>query len=271
MALMVSKTFFAALAEIVEREALPFFRQHLAIRNKNKKGFDPVTLADVRIEQKLREYIAVHFPDHGIYGEEEGMQGEDCEYVWVIDPIDGTRSFISGIPLWGTLVGLLRNGGAVAGMMTQPFTKELFFTSAEEAGSFFQRDGGAVQPLAVSKTVKLADATLFSTAPSLFDEKTGPAFQRLEQSVRLSRFGSDCYAFTMLAAGFVDLVVETGLKPYDIVALIPIIEKAGGIVSQWNGERAEKGGDIIAASTPELYEAALQQLSAGGTAAAAIC
>lgn len=258
MPAVVDKAFFEALANIARCESLPFFRQPVAVYNKDEQGFDPVTQADIRTEQSLRSYIAGKFPDHGIYGEEEGIGGGGQDFVWVIDPIDGTRSFISGIPVWGTLVGLLHKGRAVAGMMAQPFTHELFFATSQ--GSFFQHADDTPRQLKVRKTINLAEATLFSTTPSLFDEKTCPGFNRLEQTVRLTRFGTDCYAFAMLASGFIDLVIEAGLKPYDIVALVPVIEKAGGIITQWNGRSAEQGGNIIAAATPQLYEAALQKL-----------
>ncbi|RCL00827.1 MAG: Inositol-1-monophosphatase [Candidatus Tokpelaia sp. JSC188] len=254
----VDKAFFDELASIARCGTLPFFRQLLVIDNKGGHAFDPVTQADIKTERNLRKYIAKKFPDHGIYGEEEGTEGSEKDFIWVIDPIDGTRTFISGIPIWGTLIGLLYKERAVAGMMAQPFTRELFFTTVE--GSFFQRGDDVPRQLKVRKTFSLAEATLFSTAPSLFDAKTNQGFQRLEATVRFTRFGTDCYAFAMLAAGFIDLVIETGLKPYDVVALIPIIEKAGGVITQWNGRPAEEGGNIIAAATLQLYESALQKL-----------
>ncbi|RCL01754.1 MAG: inositol monophosphatase family [Candidatus Tokpelaia sp. JSC085] len=258
MSIIIDSDFFLKLARIAARESLPFFRKILAVNSKNETGFDPVTIADIKTEQGLRDYIAKIFPDHGICGEEEGMKRGNSQYLWMIDPIDGTRSFISGIPVWGTLVGLLHNNHAIAGMMTQPFTQEVFYATMK--GSFFRHADNSLQILSVSNTVSLADATLFSTTPSLFDRTTGPAFRRLEKAVRLTRFGTDCYAFSMLASGFVDIVVEVEMNPYDVVALIPIIEKAGGIITQWNGDQAEKGGNIIAASTSQLYKAALQKL-----------
>ncbi|RCL02086.1 MAG: Inositol-1-monophosphatase [Candidatus Tokpelaia sp. JSC189] len=261
MPAIIDKAFFDELASIARYETLSFFRHQLVVDNKNEHGFDPVTQADVRTEQALRKYIAEKFPDHGIYGEEGGTEGIEQDFIWVIDPIDGTRNFISGIPLWGTLVGLLHKGRAVAGMMAQPFTRELFFATPE--GSFFQHADDVPQKLKVRKTLSLAEATLFSTAPSLFDEKTGRGFSRLEQTVRFTRFGTDCYAFAMLAAGLIDLVIETRLKPYDVVALVPVIEKAGGVITQWNGGPAEQGGDIIAAATRQLYENAVQKLHRG--------
>ena len=168
----------------------------------------------------------------------------------MIDPIDGTRAFISGIPVWGTLAGLTIDGDAVAGLMAQPFTNELFMCDGE--ASWYEGPGGT-RRLETRKTTELSEATLFTTTPALFKDEKRAAYDRVEQSVRLARYGTDCYAYSMLAAGFVDLVVETGLHPYDIVALIPIIEKAGGVITTWDGGPAEKAGSIVAAATPELH------------------
>jgi histidinol phosphatase-like enzyme (inositol monophosphatase family) len=178
----------------------------------------------------------------------------------VIDPIDGTRSFISGIPLWGTLVGLTEKGNAVAGMMAQPFIGELFYATGGEA--WYEGPAGK-RRLETRRTTKLAEATLCTTTPALFQGDRRVAYDRLERAVRLPRYGTDCYAYAMLAAGNVDLVVEVGLQPYDIVALIPIIEAAGGMVTEWSGGPAEEGGGIVAAATPELHAAAMEMLHAG--------
>ena len=230
--------FFKKLADIVKNTSLPLFRHPLSIDNKDLNGFDPVTIADRETEIALREYIHRERPDDGILGEEfptlEGLNNN----LWVIDPIDGTRSFITGMPTWGSLVGLKTEGKAVAGIMAQPFTREIYYSC------------------------KLVDkATMMTTAPELFDGQIRNRFQELSQKVRLTRYSADCYAFAMLASGFVDLVVETDLKPYDITALIPIVEQAGGIIRQWNGKKAEDAGNIIASATPELLEAALSILN----------
>src|SRR5690606_18420210 len=163
---------------------------------------------------------------HGIVGEEFGSQGADNRHVWVIDPVDGTRAFITGIPVWGTLAGLLEEGRAVAGMMSQPFTRELFYATG--AGAFHEGPDGC-RPLKVSGEKSLAAASLFTTSPHLFAPESRGVLERLEAAVRFSRYGCDCYAFAMLAAGHVDLVIEPGLQHYDIVALLPLIEQAGGI------------------------------------------
>jgi histidinol phosphatase-like enzyme (inositol monophosphatase family) len=172
----------------------------------------------------------------------------------VIDPIDGTRAFITGIPVWGTLVGLTEKGKAVAGFMAQPFTGELFYALD---GKSRRICGDAESANRVSAITSLSKATLFTTTPHLFKGEMRRRYDEIELQVKLFRYGCDCYAYCMLAAGFVDLVIETGLQPYDIVALVPIIEAAGGIVTGWDGSSPEKGGNIIAAATPELHHAAM--------------
>lgn len=255
----IDRDFMLRVAAVAAGETLPRFRMAgLVSDNKYDVGFDPVTEADREAERAIRALIRETFPGHGVVGEEFGVENGDSRHVWVIDPVDGTRSFISGIPLWGTLVGLMEDGDAVAGMMSQPFTGELFYADAD--GAHYEGPGGP-RRLAVRPTRALAEATLFTTAPSLFSGGKRDAYDRLERAVKLARYGADCYAYAMLAAGTLDLVVEAGLQPYDIVALVPIIEKAGGVVTTWDGGPAEKAGDIVAAATPELHRAALALLN----------
>jgi len=253
----VTVEFMRRMAEAAAAETLPRFRQQNEVANKEAGGFDPVTEADREAERAIRALINAEFPNHGILGEEHGLENAGSSHVWVIDPIDGTRAYISGLPVWGTLVGLTVDGDAVAGMMSQPFTGELFYADAE--GSHYEGPGGN-RRLATRKTTELANATLFTTTPALFKGDKRAAYDRLESRVRLARYGTDCYAFAMVAAGHADIVVEGGLQPYDIVALIPIIEKAGGLVTAIDGGPAEKGGDIVAAATAELHAAALEVL-----------
>lgn len=256
----ISADFLRRVADAAAAQTLPRFRQPGQVSNKLDAGFDPVTEADREAERAIRALINAEFPDHGILGEEFGAENTDREHVWVIDPIDGTRSFISGVPLWGTLVGLLRNGDAVAGMMAQPFTGELFY--ANETGAHYEGRGASL-PLKTRATERIADATLCTTTPALFKDGFKTSFERLESACRLSRYGTDCYAYCMLAAGHVDLVVEIGLQVYDIAALIPIIEKAGGMVTNWDGGPAEQGGGIVAAANPRLHAAAMEMLHRG--------
>ena len=255
----IDRDFMARLAAAAAKETLPRFRAAgLVSDNKRESGFDPVTEADREAERAIRALIREAFPGHGIVGEEFGVENGDSRHLWVVDPVDGTRSFISGIPLWGTLVGLLDDGEAVAGMMSQPFTGELFYADGD--GARYDGPGGA-RALRVRQTRELAQATLFTTTPALFPAALRGAYDRLEGAVRLARYGADCYAYAMLASGTVDLVVEAGLQPYDIVALVPIIEKAGGVITRWDGGPAEKGGDIVAAATHDLHRAALALLN----------
>lgn len=249
--------FMRRLAEAAAAETLPRFRRGGEVANKLADGFDPVTEADRSAEHAIRRLIRAEYPQHGVLGEEFGLDEGDGRHLWIIDPIDGTRSFISGIPLWGTLVGLTLEGDAVAGMMAQPFTGELFRASGGEA--WYEGPGGT-RRMATRRTVDLRQATLCTTTPALFLDGRRAIYDRLEQTVRLARYGTDCYAYAMLAAGQVDLVVEVGLQSYDIVALVPIIEAAGGVVTGWDGGAAERGGEIVAAATPELHEATLAML-----------
>jgi myo-inositol-1(or 4)-monophosphatase len=239
---------------------LPFFRTSLGVENKNVGGsFDPVTAADRAGESAIRAMIRATFPDHGILGEEYGVERPDAEYVWIIDPIDGTKSFISGMPLWGTLIGLTRLGKPVYGMMHQPFTRERF---TGDGGAARYRGPAGDRALRVRPCSGMSDAVLVTTSPLLMTAADREIFGRAEQSVRLSRYGGDCYAYCMLAAGHVDLVIETGLNPHDIVALIPVVTGAGGFISTWEGEPAEAGGRIIAAGDRRIYEEARAILSA---------
>lgn len=253
--MLIDQAFFEKLAAAAAAESLPRFRQFNEIDNKYTVGFDPVTEADRAAERAIRALIGEEFPDHGILGEEYGAYNTDSSHVWVIDPIDGTRAFISGLPVWGTLVGLTIDGDAKAGMMSQPFTGELFYSDGN--GSYLSHGQAPLRRLKTRQTTELKEATLFTTTPMLFSDEKRTGFDRLENEVRLSRYGVDCYAFAMLAGGFADVVFECGLQPYDIVALIPIIEQAGGVITQIDGGPAEAGGDVIAAATKELHQAAI--------------
>lgn len=241
---------------------LPFFRAHFGMDDKGQgsgRGFDPVTEADRAAEATMRRMIKAAFPSHGILGEEFGSERTDAECVWVLDPIDGTRAFIAGLPTWGTLIGLTRNGHAVRGLMHQPFLGERFMGDGKSATL---RNAKGQRRLNARRNGKLADAILATTDPRLFAEgEERERFLAVEGSVRMSRYGADCYAYCMLASGQLDLVVEAGLQPYDIVALIPIVEGAGGVITSWDGGPATQGGRIVAAGDPRLHEAALTLLN----------
>jgi myo-inositol-1(or 4)-monophosphatase len=237
---------------------LPFFRTALTIENKKVGGFDPVTAADRAAEQTMRALIRKQFPDHGILGEEYGAEHTDAEYVWVLDPIDGTKSFISGMVAWGTLIGLMRFGEPVFGLMHQPFTRERF--SGDGGGARYRGPAGD-RKLRVRECASLADALLSTTSPLLMNEADRAIFRKVENKVKLSRYGGDCYAYCMLAAGHIDLVIETEIKPHDIVPLIPIIVGAGGIVTTWENGPAQNAGRVVVAGDKRVHQAALEILA----------
>jgi myo-inositol-1(or 4)-monophosphatase len=237
---------------------LTFFRTALAIENKKTGGFDPVTAADRAAEQTMRALIRKQFPDHGILGEEYGSERTDAEYVWVLDPIDGTKSFISGMVAWGTLIGLMRFGEPVFGMMNQPFTRERF---SGDGGAAHYRGQAGKRDLRVRECADLDNALLSTTSPLLMNHDDRAAFARLEDKVKLSRYGGDCYQYCMLAAGLIDLIIETEIKPHDIVAIIPIVAGAGGIVSTWENGPAQNGGRVIVAGDRRTHAAALEILA----------
>lgn len=251
------EAFVERLANVAGDAVMPFFRTTIGVENKAGKGFDPVTAADHAGEAAMRQLIKATFPSHGIVGEEFGNESEDAEYVWVLDPIDGTRGFITGLPTWGTLIGLLKGGVAVYGVMSQPFTKERFWG---DGGSARYKGTLGERKLRVRPCASLEDAIMSSTSPRLFQGKDLDAFEALEARTRTTRYGGDCYAYCMLAAGQIDVVIETDLKPYDIVALIPIVEGAGGVITDWQGGPATGGGRIIACGDRRVHTAALELL-----------
>jgi len=248
-----------AAADAAAALTLPLFRTGLAVDNKLSEGFDPVTEADKGAETAIRAVIAEAFPDHAIIGEEWGTTGES-EYSWIIDPVDGTRAFISGAPVWGTLIGFAHRGTAIAGLMSQPFIGETFLAVP---GRATYRRGGAAQPIRTSGLTELAPARVFTTTPALFRTPELLAkWQAVESATRLQRFGMDCYGYALLAAGHADLVIEPFLNTYDIAALVPIIREAGGAIACWDGSEPTDGGNVVAAATPELLEKALELVNA---------
>ncbi len=247
--------FLDELAVLAGSAALPYFRTHLAIEDKGGAHFDPVTAADRAVEQVLREAIRKRYPTHSIIGEEFAEQRGDSAWRWIIDPIDGTRAFVSGLPTWGTLIALWEGDQARFGMMSQPFVGERF---KGVGGHAYWTRGRDSAPLKTRAVETLGAATLFATAPEMFARDfEWSRFEQLSKRVRLTRFGADCYAYCLLAAGHVDLVVEAGLGFYDIAALVPIVEGAGGVVSDWQGAPIRAGGQVIAAANPVLHACAL--------------
>jgi myo-inositol-1(or 4)-monophosphatase len=250
-------SFVDQLAAVSGQIILPFFRTALAIDNKKPGGFDPVTAADRAAEDAMRQTIRNVFPEHGILGEEYGAEQTSSEYVWVLDPIDGTKSFISGMVAWGTLIGLMRHGEPAFGMMHQPFTREHF---SGDGGAAHYRGPAGNRALHVRACASLSDTVLYTTSPLLMNKSDRADFVRVENAVKLSRYGGDCYAYCMLAAGQIDLIIETELKAHDIVPLMPIITGAGGIVTTWDNGPAQAGGRIVVAGDRRVHKAALEIL-----------
>ena len=233
--------------------ALRHFRQTLAVDNKLGEGsFDPVTQADREVEVYLRGELTRYCPDFGVVGEEDGTTPGTTDINWIVDPIDGTKAFISGFPTWGILVGLQQEDRVLAGLMHQPATGELFYGSSD--GAFLEHKG---QTLAMQtrQNVRLEEALLYCTHESMFANQDNlAAFRRISGKARLQRFGGDCYSYCMLALGQVDLVIEDTLQPYDIVPLIPIIEVAGGVITDADGKTPVGGGFVVAAANKQLHE-----------------
>jgi myo-inositol-1(or 4)-monophosphatase len=253
--------FVDRLATAAGEAILPFFRTALAVENKKYDGsFDPVTAADRAAEAAMRALIRRSFPEHGITGEEFENERADAEYVWVLDPIDGTKSFIAGLPVWGTLIALTRFGDPIFGMMHQPFTGERF---TGDGGAAHYRGPGGKRELRVRPCAALSEALVYTTSPRLMHSADREIFRCVEEAARLSRYGGDCYAYCMLAAGHIDLVIETELKPHDVMALIPIIAGAGGVITTWENRPAQSGGRIVAAGDRRLHAAALALLTPG--------
>lgn len=246
------------LAEQTEPVILPHFRADTAVSNKLQAGFDPVTVADTAAEKAMRQLIEERFPDHGIFGEELGIKEGTSPYTWILDPIDGTRSFIFGSVVWTTLIGLTYEGTPVIGVMNQPYVRETFFGSP--AGAFCRRDGSD-RRLHVRPADRLSEALVTTTAPALYKSPQEVAFlEQIKSAARSIRYDGDAYFYSLVAAGQIDIALDAGLQSYDIAPLVPIIEAAGGVVSTWSREPATHGGNIIAAASRELYDKALALL-----------
>jgi histidinol phosphatase-like enzyme (inositol monophosphatase family) len=245
------------LADAARPETLRLFRtQGLASADKAQADqiFDPVTEADRAAEAAMRDILGKERPDDGIIGEEFGTKSGTSGLTWVLDPIDGTRGYISGTPTWGVLISIADQTGPLYGIIDQPYIGERFeggFGVAQMTGP----QGAA--PLGVRRNVALADGTLLSTFPEIGSAIERRAFEKVAASVKLTRYGMDCYGYALLAAGQVDLVIEAGLHPYDIHAPIAVIQAAGGIVSNWEGGAAHHGGRVIAAANRDIHAAAL--------------
>ncbi|MYD43192.1 MAG: histidinol-phosphatase [Gammaproteobacteria bacterium] len=253
------KRFAIKTATAGGQATLRWFRQAVVVHNKEADGsFDPVTAADRACERLIRSRIRAQYPNHAIRGEEFGDEGLH-EWTWIVDPIDGTRAFMSGFLHWGVLLGLLRNGEPYLGVMVQPFTGEIFVGDGSSAT--YLRHGES-RTLSTRKSAVLADALFATTDPRLFATLHDQSLlQRIEARVRLTRYGCDCYQYALVALGELDLVVENQLKPWDILPLVPIVRGAGGVVTNWQGLADLTSGEAIAAANPILHEQVLATIS----------
>lgn len=256
------ETFALELARIAGEAILPLFRAPHGLEDKGKAKdgvFDPVTLADRGAEAAIRKSIAARFPHHGVIGEEYGEDRPDAEFVWVLDPIDGTRAFISGLPVWTTLIALRHRGRPVVGAIGQSYLDEVFVGS--RLGARLVRSNGE-RPIQVRACASLSDALIATTDQNLFKGADAGAWDRVRGAARLSRFGCDAYAYAMVAMGSLDAVVEAGLKAWDVEAAIPLIQGAGGHISHWNGEAiGPNGGNMLIAGDARVRDEAVRLLS----------
>ena len=247
------------LADIAAAAIMPYFRKRNDVINKaGEGGFDPVTAADRAAEAAIRKELGKRFPDHGILGEEFENHHSRSPYTWIIDPIDGTRAFIMGYPMWGTLIALAIDGRPSVGIIDQPFTGERYWGDCRSA---FGRSPQGEEPIKTRKCARLEDAIFSTTTPDMF--KLPDEIRRLDavrKGARMTRYGGDCYSYAMLARGHVDLIVETSLKPFDIAALVPVVEGAGGQITGWDGSPAIGGSKVVATGDPRLHAAMLRML-----------
>ena len=249
-----------ALADAAAEVTLAHFRATSLVTESKAVRFDPVTEADRGAEAAIVEKLRALRPEDAVLGEEHGERAGTSGLTWVIDPIDGTRGFISGTPTWGTLVALADQTGPLLGLIDQPYIGERFMGGLGRADWRGPRGSG---PLGVRADRTLPEALLFTTFPEIGDAADRAAFDRVATDARLVRYGMDCYAYALLALGQVDLVIEAGLQPYDIAAPIAVIEAAGGVVTTWEGVPAHGGGRVVAAASEALHQEALARLGAG--------
>ena len=256
--------FALRLGELAGEAILPHYRREIDVDNKAVPGgyFDPVTAADRGAEAVIRREIQRVYPTHGVYGEEQGRTAGDSNFLWVIDPIDGTRAFILGQLHWGTLIALNDGAKPVVGVMHQPYVNETFL--ATSAGAFWKR-GSEQRPLRTRACPEMKDAAICTTFIKTAHERA--IFEEIASHARMTRYGGDCYNYCLLAAGFIDVVIETGLSAYDVQAIVPMIEAAGGAISTWSGGSPNDGGSIVTAGDPRLHETLLTMLSSSANRA----
>jgi myo-inositol-1(or 4)-monophosphatase len=251
--------FAVALAKASASEILPFFRRNTAVEVKDGPVWDPVTEGDRAGERIIRRMIEERYPDHGIHGEEYGTKEARSGFTWILDPVDGTRSFVCGMPTWATLIGLNYEDRPVVGLMNQPVVGDMFYGSPEGAWHDYR---GAVTAIRTRSGVPLARASIGTTAPELYRRaRDQEGFQRLRRAAQLTRYGGDAYFFCVMAAGHLDIALDAGLQAYDIAPLLPIVTGAGGHAAEWTGGDPAKGGHVITAGSEALLHEAMAVLN----------
>ena len=250
----MDRLFFAELSNVARTAIAAELKQGLACDNKAASGFDPVTEADRAAERALRAAIEARYPEHGIWGEEFGMARPEAAIRWSLDPVDGTRALVCGLPSWAVLVGLIEDGRHIGGMIDLPSLDEALIAIDGQT----LRNGS---PVRTSGCDQLAEARLSTTDPNLFVGEEVAAFERVRQACRLTRFGLDAMAYARVATGDIDLVIENGLKPHDYDALVAVVRGAGGHIGNWDGRDDLSAGSVVAAASSELYSQAVELLS----------
>ncbi|WP_299679363.1 histidinol-phosphatase [uncultured Roseobacter sp.] len=246
------------MADAARAAILPYFRaRDLTPDNKLDEGYDPVTEADRGAERAMRAILSKERPDDAILGEEYGASAGSSGLTWVLDPIDGTRAFVSGTPTWGVLIAVSDAEGPFYGLIDQPYIGERFVGCAGKAEL---TSPAGVRSLSTRATSELSEAIVFTTFPEVGTPQEGAAFRAVAEQAKLTRYGMDCYAYALLAAGQIDLVIESGLQAYDIQAPIALIEAAGGVLTNWEGAAAHDGGRALAAANAEIHAKALAVL-----------
>jgi histidinol phosphatase-like enzyme (inositol monophosphatase family) len=253
--------FASQLADASGAVIRPWFRLPIDVEDKGtgRAGFDPVTIADREAEAALRRAIKATYPEHGILGEEHGHEPGVSPYTWVLDPIDGTRAFICGMPQWGTLIALNDGTRPILGVLDQPITRERWIGAGDKT-ELVTPDGRV--PLRTRPCPDVASAVVTTTHPTgYFTESEARGFGEIGEAAKMTRFGGDCYAYGLLAMGFIDLVIEAQLKTWDVQALVPIVTGAGGVFTSWTGGDAQGGGRVVAAGDPRVHAEALAVLA----------